>query len=443
MTKDSSRRHFSLKILTSPWSILAGVVAGIYIGLYYKDIVEYIAPVGHIYLAVLKMCILPILLCAITISLGGLIRSESASKYVGSMVMIFIISWLSISAFGVAISTIAKPGEDLGGEALATLGTIVRQSGSSVDLEMKLYGENVVAPELPPMRKFLNELVPENIFSALSMGQNLKVLFFAIIFGIAAGFVPQSQADFIFTSLSAVYKCFEKLVAWLIYPLPFALCALVAEQLSQLGLHIFLAMGKFAVLTVISFVLLYLPSLLLIWLRSGASFSRTMSAFKEPIIIALATRNSLAAVPSTLTAMIDVLRLDRQMVGFVVPLSITICRYGSLLYFAIATIFISQLYNVDLTGQQIIIVILASILAGMASAGSTGVASLTMMSLVLDPLGLPLDAVLVLLIVIDPLTAPLRALGNLLPSCAGAALLAKREEDMSRVGKEALPGAVA
>ena len=91
-------------------------------------------------------------------------------------------------------------------------------------------------------------------------------------------------------------------------------------------------------------------------------------------------------------------------------MAITLCRFGPIAYFAIATIFVSSLYQSSLGIGDIIILIFASIFAGMATSGQSGVLTLTMLSIVLSPLGLPLDAVLVLLIAIDPLINPFRTL---------------------------------
>jgi len=126
--------------------------------------------------------------------------------------------------------------------------------------------------------------------------------------------------------------------------------------------------------------------------------------------VALGTRSSLASLPSTIHSLVDKLGFDHTEVNLYTPLGVTICRYGNVIYFALAAFFIAQLYETSLGMAEILTVLVASILAGMATAGATGVLTLSMMTIVLEPLGLPWSAAIVLFIAIDPIVDPLRTL---------------------------------
>ena len=131
---------------------------------------------------------------------------------------------------------------------------------------------------------------------------------------------------------------------------------------------------------------------------------------KEPLLLAFTTQTSLACLPSAIDSLTNGLRFESKSTNLVLPLAITLCRFGPIAYFAIATIFVSSLYQSPLGFGDILILIAGSIFAGMATSGLSGVLTLTMLSIVLSPLGLPIDAVLVLLIAIDPLINPFRTL---------------------------------
>ncbi|MBF0226927.1 MAG: cation:dicarboxylase symporter family transporter [Desulfobacterales bacterium] len=423
------KKRTKFDFLLSLWAVLAGVFIGGYLGIFQKDIVPYIAPFGKIYLTTLKMCILPILLTAISISLGRLMRSEVANQYLKKMLLIFISAMLILSAVGVIISFIGKPGGNLSEKALETLGSIVQKSSSKPDLEINFSEPYTPAKKVSPIEKFIFDMIPANIFTALSADSNLQVLFFSILFGLGIGFIPNSSAENLFENFDAIYKVFSKLVNWLMYGLPFGLCGLVADQLSKVGLAILLAMTKFVVVVFVCFFIVFVAASIVIWIRSGKSFFKVISALKEPIVIALATGNSLAAIPSTLIHMSEDLGYEKRTVGLLIPLGITVCRYGPILYFAIASMFVVQLYQAPLGLQGLIIVVIGSVFAGMATAGAAGILTLMTLQIVLEPLGLPLDAVLVLFIVVDPLTAPLRSLTNVYVACAGTAMILSPEGD--------------
>jgi proton glutamate symport protein len=414
-----------LLILQSPWTILASVVVGVAIGLWFKPFAHAIAPLGEIYLVLLKMCVLPILLSAIAMSIGRLMTSHNAKRYVKRIAIVFPIGLFLASLLGTLIAAIAGPGRNLPISVLQTLGVLVNES--AIDLELSLQGPLPQEESLPSLTDFVFNLIPDNIFEALSQGDSLQVLFFAIIFGTALGLVGGRAAETLFDSFEAVYRSFNKLIHWFTLILPFGLCSLLAAQIAEMGLDIMVAMIDFVTIVAIAFALLYLIGTLVVWRYARCSLTTVFLALREPTILALATRSSLACIPSAIAAMHETLRFDRKTTDLVVPLAVTLCRFGSVVYFSMAALFVAQLYNNNLGWSGYAIAILGSILAGMATSGVTGVLTLALLQIVLDPLGLPLEAALVLFIAIDPIVDPFRTLGIVHTSLAATAAIADLE----------------
>lgn len=413
----------SIQWLRSPWSILASALLGVYIGTSWQPVATAIAPIGSLYLSLLKMCVLPILLSAISNSIGRLMQSHNAKQYVRRIVIVFPTMLLAVSMVAVAIAAITGPGRNLSETTLASLGGLVNQS--SIDLEISLSGPIVPEETGPNLGSFLISLVPENIFLALSEGQTLKVLMFAIVFGVSLGLVKSSSTGSLFDMLDSVYRTFNQVIHWLTYLLPFGLCSLLADQISQIGLEVLLSMVNFVGVMLAIFSVVYLASTMAIGWRSGQSFWRVLTAVKDPTILALATTSSLACLPAAIASLNEELSFDRQTTDLVTPLSITLCRFGSVIYFAAATLFVVQLYQKPLTFSMLAMIIVGSILAGMATAGVTGILTLTMLGLVLEPLKLPLDAVLVLFVAVDPIMDPFRTLSIVHTGIATTAMIAE------------------
>jgi Na+/H+-dicarboxylate symporter len=414
----------SIEWLRSPWAILISSLLGAFIGTQQPQVAAWIAPFGTLYLGLLKMCVLPILLSAITNSLGRLMQSHDARQYVQRILVVFPLSLLGVSAIAVVIAAIAGPGRNLTADTLQTLGVLVNQSG--VDLEMALSGPLPAASTIG-VTTLVDSVVPDNIFAALSEDQTLKVLMFAMIFGVSLGLVKAPTTAALFDTLDSLYRSFNQVIHWLTYLLPFGLCSLLADQLSQVGVEVLLSMVDFVVAAIATFALIYLICTLIIWRRSGVGLWPTVLALKDPTILSLATSSSLACLPAAITSLSENLKFNAQTTNLVTPLAITLCRFGSVIYFASATLFVMQLYQRDLGLASLGIVIVGSILAGMATSGVTGILTLTMLGLVLDPLKLPLEAVLVLFIAIDPLMDPFRTLGIVHTGMAATALVAERE----------------
>jgi proton glutamate symport protein len=419
--------------LRNPWMTLLSAALGIYIGTFNHTLANIIAPLGTVYLGLLKMCVLPILVSAIATSVGRLMMSRHAGQSIQRILIIFPLSLLGVSLIATAIAFVSAPGSNLPASTLETLGVLVNKSG--IDYEISLSGS---APQQTfDATQLVLSVVPENIFNALSEGQTLKVLVFSIIFGAALGLVREQITDTFFDWLETLYKTFSKLIQGLTLLLPFGLCSLLATQFSKVSVEVLLAMFKFVIVAIMAFLFIYLLSTLIIWRRSGASLFQTLMALKEPTILALATTSSLACIPSAISTLSDRLHFKKQTVTLVTPLSITICRFGSVIYFAMAAVFVAQLYGKPITPISLGITIVGAVFAGMATSGVTGVLTLTMLDLVLSPLQLPLEAVLVLFIAIDPLMDPFRTVGIVQTGIAATALIAPAEErDVERPQSE-------
>ncbi|MDF2810883.1 MAG: sodium:dicarboxylate symporter [Microvirga sp.] len=421
------------RLLTSSWVIFASLLLGLYLGIFHKDLSQAIGPFGLVYLALLKMCLLPFLISAITVSLSRLLRTHAARSSLKRILIVFITGVLLCGLLGVALGALIGPGRDLDAQARATLGAMVDKSPNAVDLEISLSQPPTPTVDERGFEKIVMQVVPDNIFHALANGNSLKVLFFAIIFGAAVGFTTRDVSDSFSTTIETIYHACQRVITWVNYVLPFALCALVASQIALVGIEPLVGMMRFiAAFSLVASVVLFGSSLVIWWrVRHRMSYLQSLLAMREPVLIAAGTRSSIASIPSVIKSMTEDLGFDRTMVELVAPLSITICRYGPTLYFAVATIFVAELYEIHLGFEAYLIIFIGSLLAGMASAGTSGILTITLLSMVFEPLGLPLEAALVLFIAIDPLVDIIRTVAIVYPNCAAVAVVCCPEEGWS------------
>ncbi len=412
--------------LKSGWAVLIGACAGAYIGFVDTQYISIVEPLGNLYLSILQMCILPILLTAISLSIGRLIKQTDNKEFLSRLIVTFILSLIFASTLGSIIGYWISPGSNLGTDSLAAIGNIIHDL-SEPDLEVNLFEVYLPPKDESLMAELFFTLVPSNIFSALSSGSTIKVLFFAILFGFAIGALKKQTADHIFLTFDAIYSSFSKLVQWLMYLFPFGICGLLASTLSKIGFDALLAMVKFVPLVILTFILWFLLMSIAMKFRTG-SFLEPLKALKEPIMISLSTSNTMASLPSALDAMHEKLGYDKQKIDLLIPLTFTLCRIGPTLYFSLATMFVVQIYDLDVSFWVFLLVVFGSVLAGTATAGSSGVSLLTMLGIVSGPLGLPLDAVLILFVVIDPIIAPFRVLAIVHSSCALVTIIFSKKQ---------------
>lgn len=414
-------------ILGSPWTIIAAIILGVFLGMNNKGLAQDTAIVGTLYLNLFKMCVLPILTSGIIASLGRLMQRHDAAEYIKKILVVFSLSLIILSSVSVTFSMAMGPGKNLDTLALDALGVLVEKEG--VDLELSLTGPLPVEEVTSPLTEFAQNLIPSNIFRSLADDNTLQVLFFSIFFGIALGLVSTDSTNEAFKLLDSVYQSFTKVINWLKYLSPFGLSSLIASQIAEVGVETLKPMLKFISISILAFMVVYCINTLVIWLRTRMGMAQMFNAMQEPTFLALATCSSLACLPSAIDVLEQKMRFNKQGVNLLMPLSMTLCRYGNVLYFGLGAIFVIQLYNETFGLKELILIVISVVFAGMATSGVTGILTLTMLGIVLNPLGLPLDAVLVLFIAIDPIMDPFRTLINVQMGMTATALIATRGDD--------------
>jgi ABC-type amino acid transport substrate-binding protein len=157
-----------------------------------------------------------------------------------------------------------------------------------------------------------------------------------------------------------------------------------------------------------------------------------LKSLLDPIIISLVTRSSFATLPSAIKSLSQDLGYYERSTNLFFSLGTTLGRFGNILYFSIAAIFVAQLYGAELGIMQYGILALGSLLAGVATAGASGIATLNLMSIVLTPLSLPFEAVIIIFIAIDTIADPMRTMLIVLTNMAANTLIVPRVDPMNR-----------
>jgi proton glutamate symport protein len=203
---------------------------------------------------------------------------------------------------------------------------------------------------------------------------------------------------------------------------------MIAGQVAGAGVGILLAMGRYVVVVHLAvLVLLIAGGLLISWVGRKPFFS-TFSDLREPLVVAFATRNSYAAMPSMLNSLRHHFNLPPESINLVVPLSVVICRYSMILVFTIGSVFVAQLYNAPLGGEQLGIIFGCAMLAMLAVAGAPSVVALSMISMVLIPLGLPVNAAIILLLAVNFLVDPALTILNVYLACVATVVISRKRQ---------------
>jgi Na+/H+-dicarboxylate symporter len=409
----------------NPAVVVLSLAAGFFTGMQAPQLAGTLGFVGDIYVELLKMIALPFMVSAVIFSLQRLFREGGSGGLLARVGVVFAAILLVVALLGMITVLATRPGENLSSGTMQTFGKIVGNDLNSSDTAMNLGGADE-PPKTIGMADVVVGLVPSNIFAALANGETLKTLVFALMFGFAVGQVPTRVANGLTESLETIYKSCQILMRWLNYPLPIVLFSMSAAQMAKTGAGPLQAMGQFVLALVIACVAVLSLATVVVWKRSNATLKQTLEAMQEPFALALATRNSATCMPSMINSLADQLGFARSRVELLVPLSVSLLRIGPVIYYVAATMFIAQLYGKSLGPVELAIVVSASILAGFASAGMTGLLTVSLVGLTCSYIGLPFEAVFILFVAVDPICDMLRTLVLVIGNNAAVSLICPR-----------------
>lgn len=417
---------FVKKFLTSPITVLSSIVIGVMAGVVYPQDSQIFEGVGSIYISLLKVVVLPFLLATILVGIVGLLQRDGASSMIKKIIAGFFISMVLASAIGIA--SVQLTSGEMTPEKKTMLGSLVSSRDSPAnDTQITLQYVPVPVVKSDPFAIF-GKFIPENIFSALNMGESLKVVIFCLIFGISLGQIRGAGQQVIVDVLKTIQQASISIFKFLNYFLPFALLAMISSQVGKVGLSIFGMMFEFIGQQALGGLLILIVATLVLWVRSKTPIMQVINEVKQTVIIAVSSRSSLACIPYAQEALTK-LRFDATSVELMVPLSFTVNRVGSITYYAISTLFIANVYGVTLGAGGLFVVLFGSILAGLASAGTTGVLTVATVAIVCDLLALPYEAVIVLLIAVDPVMDMIRTASHVYGNVAVASFVCEKSEN--------------
>ena len=395
--------------------IFIAAAMGIFLGLLIKFFpnlffVEYLLVmtdlVGKIFIKSLKMILVPLVFFSIVVGVSNLGRGKNSSLIWKSTFLYFMVTMSIAITLALIVMNIVQPGVGLSIESWQSVNNNLPATMTISEF----------------FKQFLLSLF-ENPFHSLASGKILPLIVFSIIIGAA---LNDRQGSFkaakdVFTSL---YEVMLKIVHWLMLFAPFGVFALLVNMVVSQDMGLFSQLGIF-IFTVIFLILFHgvviLPTIL--FFLTKITPMNLWRDGKPAFITAFATSSSAATLPITLSVANDNFKTSRGVSNFVLPLGATMNMDGTALYEAAAALFIANLVGMDLTlAQQLILFFTAMV----ASIGAPGIPSAGMvtMAMVLQVLGLPLEA-LAILLPMDRLIDTFRTTINVEGDLVGALIVDK------------------
>jgi len=364
--------------------------------------------VGRIFVASLKLLVVPLVFVSLICGSSSLGSSARIGPIAGKTIFFYLMTTALAVTTALSFAVLVSPGSDV-----------------------VMAGEADFQPvEPPPLADVLVNIFPSNPVQAMAEGKMLQIIVFALLFGFAisrAGKGGERIADF-FRDMEAVVM---KMVEILMHLAPYGVFALLGQLFATLGFSAILDLAAyfFTVLAALLFHALLMYSLLLKGL-TGLSPAILFSKMRPVWAFAFSTASSGATLPVTMRTVERRLGVHNSVAGFTVPLGATINMDGTAIMQGVATVFIAEVYGVDLNMVSYLTVILTATLASVGTAAVPGVGLVTL-AMVLTQVGLPVEGI-ALIIGVDRLLDMVRTAVNVTGDSVVSIIVANSEKHLDK-----------
>jgi Na+/H+-dicarboxylate symporter len=369
--------------------ILIGVLVGLFIGLYIKfnpsvigsDLIIYVADlIADIFISSLKMVLIPVIFFSISVGIANLSSHKQSSRIWFLTFLFFFISMTLAIILGLGSMNLFEPGR---GMSLSLFSEQLNNFHSS----------SIALPVF--IKQFLSGIFV-NPLKAMAEGNILGVITFSMFVGLA---IAKSGKEFfdikkIFSSLLGITM---KIVSWIVRFSPYGISALIIKLVVQQSPELFITLSKFIMViigTTLFHGIVILP--LMLYFFTKINLFVLWRGAREAIMTAFATSSSSATIPVTLRVVEKNLKVNSDIAGFVIPIGATMNMDGTALYEASAALFVANLSGIDLGASQQIIIFCAAMIGAIGAPGIPSAGMVTM-AMVLQSVGLPLEALAILL----------------------------------------------
>ncbi len=365
--------------------------------------------VGSVFVAALKMMVVPLVLVSLAVGVTAL----SDLKALGRIGVKALGLYLATTAIAVTI-------------ALSLAGVVGPGQGFDAGHTTAVFS----GKEAPPLTQVLIDLVPTNPVAAMAEGNMLQVIVFALLLGIAVTMAGArgKQVLNLFTDLNVVIM---HMVQWIMRLAPYGVFALITRTFATQGLDILLPLAAyFLTLTAALAIQLFGTYPLLLRLLGSLNPLVFLKKMRDPATFAFSTASSGATIPVTLHTVEHKMGVNSSVASFTVPMGATINMDGTAMMQGVATVFIANVYGVDLSLTDYLLVVLTATLASVGPAAVPGV-GLVKLAMVLGQVGLPVEGI-ALVIGVDRLLDMLRTVTNVTGDCAVSCIVAKSEHALDQ-----------
>ncbi|MBW8366940.1 MAG: dicarboxylate/amino acid:cation symporter [Arenimonas sp.] len=381
--------------------------------------VRYVAdPVGQVFLRLLFMLVVPLVFSALVLGVVEIGDPRSLGR-IGGKTLVFILVVTSIAVtIGLVCVNLLQPGQGLPPE----VGQALLAETSEQTAQITSGRESLSGIDL------LINIVPRNPVASAANGDLIGVMFFSLMFGIAAAVLRTEGTHTFVKSVQGVYDICLKLIGWVIALAPYAVAALLFSITAKLGLDVLVQLARFVGTVVLALAIHFFVVFPLLVRGFGKMSPVAFFRAAQPAILtAFSTSSSSATLPTTLKVAEENLGVPRRVSRFVCTLGATANMNGTALFEGVTVLFLAQFFGVELSLMQQVTILVLCILGGIGAAGVPG-GSLPVIAMILVMFGIPAEGI-GLILGVDRFLDMCRTCVNVTGDLVGAVVIGQGEPE--------------
>ncbi len=367
--------------------IFLGLLLGALVGLIWGESILVFEPVGKAFIRLIKMIVVPLVFASLVVGTASMQDIRKLGRIGFKTILFYLVSTAMAVTIGLIIANMTRPGSALPETIREELGQNYMAEADSklADLD-----------ETGPVELLLN-IIPENPLQAMSEGQMLQVIFFAVMAGIALTYITDNRKTGIINFFDGVTEAMIKMVQLIMRLAPYGVFALIAAVIGQYGSEIILSLAGYFMTTLFALLVhVLLFNTLVVRFLTSVSIKRFWSGISQALMVAFSSSSSSATLPVTMECAQDNLDVKPEIASFVLPLGSTINMDGTAIFQGVSAVFIATIYGISLTFPDQLTIVLTATLASIGTAGAPQV-GIIMLTMVLESIGVPLEGIALIL----------------------------------------------
>ncbi|PHR57805.1 MAG: sodium:dicarboxylate symporter [Arcobacter sp.] len=359
------------KYSTTNTLVILGIVLGTLFGSFAPELALQQQVIGQMFISFLKMLVVPLVFSSIYVAIMGLGNLDDLKSIGFKTIGLYLLTTALAVLLAIIVMNVFPIGEAVSSEGL-------EYAKASQIAEFSL-------------QAMILSFIPTNIFSSLTEGSMMQIIVFSIMFGIASLHLKKHRQVLMLDFFTGVTNAMLTMAEWIIKLTPIGVFSLISYVIADQGIDVILGLWKYMLMVVLVIIIHGFVTLpLLLSLLGRINPYKYLLAIREAPIMAFSTASSAATLPVSMRIAEDVGGIEEKNAAFVLPLGATVSMDGTAAYLSIAVLYISHLAGVQMGfGDQVLLgVTIVALSVGVAALPS---ASLVMMVVILNQVGLPVE----------------------------------------------------